>query len=135
MIRMLGAMVDAVGRAGELVATLEAGLVRARNRAECLPKRPKVFFEEWDDPLISGIGWVSELIEIAGAIDIFADRKHQGAAKDHIVSIEEVVERAPDLINCSWCGRNSVPSALRHGLALRKSRLCSTRTCMKSNHP
>ena len=60
MIRMLGAMVDAGRRAKELVATLEAGLVQARARAECLPKRPRVFFEEWDDPLISGIGWVSE---------------------------------------------------------------------------
>ena len=74
MIRMLGAIVDVGGRAEELVATLEAGLVQARARAECLPKRPRVFFEEWDDPLISGIRWVSELIEIAGGIDIFADR-------------------------------------------------------------
>jgi len=88
-------MVDAGRRAKELVATLEAGLVQARARAECLPKRPRVFFEEWDDPLISGIGWVSELIEIAGGIDIFADLKNQGAAKDRIVRIEEVVERAP----------------------------------------
>jgi iron complex transport system substrate-binding protein len=72
MIRMLGAMVDAGRRAAELVATLEAGLVQVRSRAECLPNRPKVFFEEWDDPLISGIGWVSELMEIAGGIDIFA---------------------------------------------------------------
>jgi len=90
MIRVLGAMVDAGGRAAELVATLEARLVQARSRAECLPKRPKVFFEEWDDPLISGIGWVSELIEILGGIDIFADRRNQGAAKDRIVRMEEV---------------------------------------------
>src|SRR6266446_744411 len=61
MIRMLGAIVDAGRRAEELVATLEAGLVVARSRAECLPNRPRVFFEAWDDPLISGIGWVSEL--------------------------------------------------------------------------
>jgi iron complex transport system substrate-binding protein len=95
MIRMLGAMVDAGGRAEELVATLEAGLVQARGRAECLPRRSRVFFEEWDDPLISGIGWVSELIEIAGGIDVFADRKNQGAAKNRIVRMEEVVERRP----------------------------------------
>jgi hypothetical protein len=56
MIRMLGAMVNAGGRAEELVARLEAGLGEARTRAECLPRRPRVFFEEWDDPLISGIG-------------------------------------------------------------------------------
>ena len=70
MIRMLGAMVDAGGRAEELVARLEAGLVEARSRAERLPRRPRLFFEEWNDPLISAIGWVSELIEIAGGIDI-----------------------------------------------------------------
>ena len=102
-------------RAGELVATLEAGLVQARSRAECLPKLPKVFFEEWDDPLISGIGWVSELIEIAGAIDIFADRGNQGAAKDRIVRIEEVVERAPDLIIGSWCGKKFRPERVAAG--------------------
>jgi len=109
MIRMLGAMVNAGERAEELVVRLDAGLVEARSRAECLPKRPKVFFEEWDDPLISGIGWVSELIEIASGIDIFADRRHQGAAKNRIVRTEEVVARAPDLIIGSWCGKKFRP--------------------------
>jgi iron complex transport system substrate-binding protein len=109
MIRMLGAMVGASERAEELVETLETRLAEARKRAACLPKRPKVFFEEWDDPLISGIGWVSELIEIAGGIDIFADRRHQGAAKDRIVTAEEVVEREPDLIIGSWCGKKFRP--------------------------
>ena len=120
MIRMLGAMVDAGGRAEELVATLEASLVQARRRAECLPKRPRLFFEEWDDPLISGIGWVSELIEIAGGIDIFADRRRQGAAKDRIVRTEEVIERAPDLIIGSWCGKKFRPErvAARPGFGL-----------------
>src|SRR5262249_46661222 len=98
MIRMLGAMVDASERAGELVKTLAARLADARGRAECLPKRPRVFFEEWDDPMIFGIGWVSELIEIAGGIDIFADRSNRGAAKDRIVTAEEVVAQGPDLI-------------------------------------
>jgi iron complex transport system substrate-binding protein len=87
MIRMLGAMVDASERAQQLVDALEARLAEAQNRAECLPKRPRVFFEEWDDPLISGIGWVSELVEIAGGIDIFADRAKargsQGPHSDH----------------------------------------------------
>jgi iron complex transport system substrate-binding protein len=64
------------------VETLAARLAEARSRAECFPQRPRVFFEEWDDPLISGIGWISELIEIAGGIDIFADRRKQSAAKD-----------------------------------------------------
>src|SRR5579864_1407123 len=66
MIRMLGAMVGASGRAEALAAKFEAGLAAARERASALRRRPKVFFEEWDDPLISGIGWVSELVGIAG---------------------------------------------------------------------
>jgi iron complex transport system substrate-binding protein len=119
MIRMLGTMVNAGGRAEELVATLEDGLAQASSRAECVPKRPRVFFEEWDDPLISGIGWVSELIEIAGGTDIFADRGHQGAAKDRIVTMEEVVAREPDLIIGSWCGKKFRPKrvATRPGFA------------------
>jgi iron complex transport system substrate-binding protein len=109
MIRMVGAMVGASERAEELVETLETRLAEARKRAACLPKRPRVFFEEWDDPLISGIGWVSELIEIAGGIDIFADRRNQGAAKDRIVTTAEIVEREPDLIIGSWCGKKFRP--------------------------
>jgi iron complex transport system substrate-binding protein len=109
MIRTLGAMVDANERARQLVETLEARLAQARTRAECLPKRPKVFFEEWDDPLISGIGWVSELVEIAGGYDIFADRRNQSAAKDRVVTVEEVVAREPDLIIGSWCGKKFRP--------------------------
>ena len=109
MIRMLGAMVGVSERARQLVDAFEAGLAEARSRAECLPKRPRVFFEEWDDPLISAIGWVSELVEIAGGIEIFADRSKQGAAKDRVVAAEEVVEREPDLIIGSWCGKKFRP--------------------------
>jgi iron complex transport system substrate-binding protein len=109
MIRTVGAMVDASDRAEQLVTALEARLAEARNRAECLPQRPKVFFEEWDDPLISGIGWVSELVEIAGGIDIFANRARQGAAKDRVVTVDEVIAREPDLILGSWCGKKFRP--------------------------
>jgi iron complex transport system substrate-binding protein len=109
MIRMLGAMVDASERAEQFVGTLEARLAEARDRAGCLTKRPRVLFEEWDDPLISGIGWVSELVEIAGGIDIFADLAKQGAAKDRVVTIDEVVAREPDLIIGSWCGKKFLP--------------------------
>jgi len=119
MIRMLGAMVDASDRAEQLIAAFEARLAEARNRAECLPKRPRLFFEEWDDPLISGIGWVSELVEIAGGIDIFADRRNQGAAKDRVVTFAEVIARQPDLIIGSWCGKKFRPErvAARPGFA------------------
>jgi iron complex transport system substrate-binding protein len=109
MIRMVGAMVDASERAQQLVTALEAGMADAQNRAARLPKRPGVFFEEWNDPLISGIGWVSELVEIAGGIDIFADPARQGAAKDRVVTIDEVVAREPDLIIGSWCGKKFRP--------------------------
>jgi len=68
-----------------------------------------VFFEEWDDPLISGVAWVSELVEITSGIDIFADLRNQGAAKDRVVTAEEVVAREPDLIIGSWCGKKFRP--------------------------
>jgi iron complex transport system substrate-binding protein len=109
MIRTLGAMVDASERAQQLVGTLETRLAEVRSRVARLPKRPRVFFEEWDDPLISGIGWVSELVEIAGGIEIFADRRNQGAAKDRVVTVEEVVAREPDVIIGSWCGKKFRP--------------------------
>jgi iron complex transport system substrate-binding protein len=109
MIRMFGAMVDASERAEELVGALEAGLAEARTRADNLKKRPRVFFEEWDDPPISGIGWVSELIGFAGGVDIFADRAVQGAAKDRVVTVDEVVAREPELIIGSWCGKKFQP--------------------------
>src|SRR5215470_10267222 len=109
MIRMVGAMVGVSERAEELVETLAARLAETRSRSEYLPKRPRVFFEEWDDPLISAIGWVSELVEIAGGVDIFADRSNRGTAKDRIVTAEEVVAREPDLIIGSWCGKKFRP--------------------------
>jgi iron complex transport system substrate-binding protein len=102
-------LVEASERGEELVGALEARLAEARTRADNLKKRPRVFFEEWDDPLISGIAWVSELVEIAGGIDIFADLRNQGAARDRVVTAEEVVAREPDLIIGSWCGKKFRP--------------------------
>ena len=109
MMRTVGAMVDANEQAQRLVSALEMGLAEVRERARRLPMRPRVFFEEWDDPLISGIGWVSELVEIAGGIDIFADHAGRGAAKDRVVRIDEVVAQEPDLIIGSWCGKKFRP--------------------------
>ena len=109
MIRTIGAMVGASERAFRLLSILETRLADSRSRTEQLPKRPRVFFEEWDDPLISAIGWVSELIDIAGGVDIFADRANQAAAKDRVVTMEEVVTREPELIIGSWCGRKFRP--------------------------
>src|SRR6516165_1447790 len=105
MIRTLGALVGANGRADQLVEQYSQAITESRYRGSCLPRRPKVYFEEWDDPMISAIGWVSELIEVAGGIDIFSDRALSKSAKDRIVTAEEVVDRAPEVIIGSWCGK------------------------------
>ncbi|HJT07822.1 MAG TPA: ABC transporter substrate-binding protein, partial [Stellaceae bacterium] len=70
-----------------------------------LPWRPKAYFEEWDEPHITGIAWVSELVAVAGGCDIFAERARGKAARDRIVAAADVIERQPDLIIGSWCGK------------------------------
>jgi iron complex transport system substrate-binding protein len=105
MIRTLGALVGAGERAERLAQELAAGLAQAEARAARLPWRPKVYFEEWDEPMISGIAWVSELIAAAGGSDIFAERARGKAARDRIVAAAEIIERQPDLIIGSWCGK------------------------------
>jgi iron complex transport system substrate-binding protein len=112
MIRTLGALVDAADRANELATEYEQRLAATASLTRSAPK-PKVYFEEWDDPLISGIGWVSELIEIAGGEDVFPNLRSQQAAKDRIVSPDLVRERAPDVILASWCGKKVVPGKIR----------------------
>ena len=103
MIRTLGALVDAAARAEALAATLMRRLDAIAATAG--PARPKVYFEEWNDPLISGIGWVSELIEIAGGTDIFPHLRREQGAKQRIVDPAAVVAAAPDVILASWCGK------------------------------
>jgi iron complex transport system substrate-binding protein len=105
MIRMLGGLVGCGGRAERLASELEAGLDRVRERARALPRRPRVFFEEWDDPLISGIRWVDELIEIAGGEPIFPELRSQPLAKGRIVDPAAVAERDPEVVIASWCGK------------------------------
>jgi iron complex transport system substrate-binding protein len=109
MIRTLGALVGAFDRADRLASTLAGAVAAARVRASLLLRRPKVYFEEWDDPMISGIAWVSELIEAAGGEDLFADRAVCKAAKDRIITAEDVIGRAPDIIIGSWCGKKFRP--------------------------
>ncbi|MBS0532286.1 MAG: cobalamin-binding protein [Proteobacteria bacterium] len=112
MIRTVGALVDAAARANELAERYERRLaeIAATNRPA---PRPKVYFEEWDDPLISGIGWVSELIGIAGGDDIFPELQHQKAAKDRIVSADAVRGASPEVVLASWCGKKVVPDKIR----------------------
>lgn len=104
MIRTLGALIGAADKAEALAARYQSRLTSVSHRFAGFP-RPKVYFEEWDDPLISGIGWVSELIEIAGGDDIFKEFRTAQRAKDRIVSSEDVCRRKPDVILASWCGK------------------------------
>jgi iron complex transport system substrate-binding protein len=105
MIRMVGALVGRQAAAEALAADLERGLDAIRDRAAALPRRPRVFFEEWDDPLISGICWVDELIEIAGGQTLFPDLRTASLAKDRIVTPEAVRDADPEVIIASWCGK------------------------------
>jgi iron complex transport system substrate-binding protein len=112
MIRALGALVDAAGRADQLARQYEQRLAEVAAAPRPGPK-PKVYFEEWDDPLISGIGWVSELVEIAGGEDVLPKLRFQHAAKDRIIAPELVRAAAPDVILASWCGKKVVPDRIR----------------------
>src|SRR5204862_2200464 len=105
MIRVLGSMIGCARDGETLASNLEKGLERIRRSAEALPRRPRVFFEEWDNPLISGIQWVEELIEIAGGDPVFPELRHAKLARDRIVAGEEVLRREPDVIIASWCGK------------------------------
>ncbi|MEZ5911756.1 MAG: cobalamin-binding protein [Paracoccaceae bacterium] len=110
MIRTLGALTGVADRAEALAAGYEAEL--ARQAAIARPCRPRVWIEEWDEPLISGIGWVSELVAVAGGTDIFADRAGRQGAKDRIVTPSEVVAAAPEVIIASWCGKKVRPEKI-----------------------
>jgi iron complex transport system substrate-binding protein len=119
MIRTLGALVGATEKAEALALSLAERVNVVHERALTLPRRPRVYFEEWDDPMISGLGWVSELIEAAGGIEVFPDLAANKNAKDRIVSPEVVIAAKPDIIIGSWCGKRFVPAkvAARPGFA------------------
>jgi iron complex transport system substrate-binding protein len=113
MILALSSLVGAADRGRRLIAELEAHLAEIRQAARAFPHRPKVYFEEWDEPMISGIRWVSELVEIAGGEDIFAERsRSQGAAGRIVADARAVVEKQPDIIVASWCGKKFRPERL-----------------------
>jgi len=119
MIRTLGALVGATEKAEALAVSLEDRLDAVREQAAELRRRPRVYFEEWDEPMISGLKWVSELIEAAGGIEIFPSLAAQKNAKDRIVSADQIIAAAPDIIIGSWCGKKFVPAkvAARPGFA------------------
>jgi iron complex transport system substrate-binding protein len=119
MIRTLGALVGAAGKAERLAASLAARVDAVHERSLRLPRKPRVYFEEWDEPMISGLGWVSELVATAGGIDAFPALAARKNAKDRIVSPEAVIAAKPDIIIGSWCGKKFVPGkvAARPGFA------------------
>jgi iron complex transport system substrate-binding protein len=109
-IRRLGAMVGAYEKAERYAQRAEAHLAQVRAAAATWPKRPKVYFEEWDEPIITGIRWVAELIGIAGGDDVFPEHARESLAKHRILADGgEVVQRAPDIILGSWCGKRFRP--------------------------
>lgn len=114
MIRMLARIVDKTKEGSALVAQLVAGLAEISESARSFPRRPRVFFEEWDDPIIGSIQWVEELVEIAGGETIFPELRTCGKAQDRVVDPAIVAARNPDVILASWCGKK-----------VRKQNICS----------
>jgi iron complex transport system substrate-binding protein len=113
MVRTLGGMIGCEARARALADELAAGLAQVRSAAATLPHRPRVYFEEWDDPLISGIRWVSELIEAAGGEDCFPELAREPLGRNRIIADPlEVPRRAPDIVLGSWCGKKFRPDRL-----------------------
>jgi iron complex transport system substrate-binding protein len=118
MILALASLVGAAEKGIALIRQLEAGLDEIRAAAKAFERKPRVYFEEWDEPMISGIRWVSELIEVAGGEDIFPEKSKSQAASGRIVAEpREVVQKNPDVILGSWCGKKFRPEhvAVRPG--------------------
>src|SRR5690348_5520018 len=105
MIRIVGSLVGRSLEADALARRLDDGLQTIAAAARGLRRRPRVFFEEWDSPLISGISWVEELVEIAGGDPIFPELRTARLGKDRIVDPAAVIERNPEVIVASWCGK------------------------------
>lgn len=109
-VRRLGALVGAADRAAAYADALAARVERVRAAGAALPRRPRVYFEEWDEPSISAIAWVSELVHVAGGQDIFPERAAMPLGRDRILPDRgEVIARAPDLVIGSWCGKKFRP--------------------------
>ena len=109
-VRRLGALVGAADRANAYADDLARGLDEVAARAATLSRRPRMYFEEWDEPPITGIRWVAELMRIAGGDDVFPERAAEPLAKQRILAdAGEVVRRAPDIIVGSWCGKKFRP--------------------------
>ena len=113
MIAMLGGLIGCQREAEQLAERLTKGLESIRESASRFPSRLRVFFEEWDEPLISGIRWVEELVAIAGGTPIFPELAAAGLARDRIVDPLEVARRDPQVIFASWCGKKVKQATIR----------------------
>jgi iron complex transport system substrate-binding protein len=109
MIETLGALVGAPAKGARLAAELRERVASVTARMKDGP-RPRVYFEEWDEPMISGIGWVSEVVEAAGGVEVFPELARKDAARDRIVTAEQVIEARPDVVIGSWCGKKFQPA-------------------------
>src|SRR5467141_2680899 len=110
MSQVLSSVVGASEKGLQLVKNLEAGLGEIQKAARTFPRKPKVYFEEWDEPMISAIRWVSELVGIAGGEDVFPELSLSHAASGRVIADPRaVVERRPDVILGSWCGKKFRP--------------------------
>jgi iron complex transport system substrate-binding protein len=114
MVLIVGGLVGQSDRAEALVEGFRGSLEAIRARASDWTHRPRVYFEEWDDPLISGIRWVEELVEIAGGTPIFPELTRCGLAKDRIVDPAEVARRDPEVIFASWCGKKMKKATIQN---------------------
>jgi len=104
-IVMVGGLLGLEGPARELVQDMRDEIRQVREFSAVWPDRPRVYFEEWPEPLISGIRWVSEIIEMAGGRDIFPELRDKVSAKERVVESAEVARRDPEIIIASWCGK------------------------------
>ncbi|HVP61153.1 MAG TPA: cobalamin-binding protein [Myxococcaceae bacterium] len=112
-VRVTGALVGLGEEADALANRLGAGLAGHAEAAASLPRRPRMFFEEWHEPLISGIRWCSELLELVGGVDVCAESRASHGAKGRIFPPEEVARRDPEGVVASWCGRKAKPDKIR----------------------
>lgn len=133
-VALIGAVVGRAAAAEALIARLETEWTATASAAARLPRRPRVYFEEWDDPLISGIRWVSEAVALAGGDDVFGEVDGGAQASGRIVAAEEVVRRDPEIVFASWCGKKVRPEriAARPGwdriTAVREGRICEIKS-------
>lgn len=111
-IAMIARIVGRQERGEQLIASYQELLEKIARSAERFPQRPRVFFEEWNEPLISGIEWVEELVALAGGVSIFPELRGRPRAKDRIVAPDQIIERNPDVMIASWCGMKAEKKAI-----------------------